>query len=68
MTNKSAEKTYSTRDFSFKLNLYQDSVTKACKSGEIKAVKNDTGRWVIPESELLRIAAEQKKQEMKNNG
>ena len=55
MTDKKEEKTYSTRELAYKLQLYQGNVTKACKSGEINATKNEIGRWVITETEANRL-------------
>jgi len=52
------ERTYSTREFSNIFGFYTQSVQEACKSGEIKATKNEIGRWQIPESEITRFKKE----------
>ena len=64
MTDTTEKPTFSTREFAHKFGFHSQEVQKACKSGEVKATKNEKGFWRIPEKEVKRfqrLVAKQKK-------
>ena len=55
MTEDTEQKTYTTREFANIFGFYAQDVQQACKAGEVKATKDEKGRWRIPESEVKRF-------------